>query len=149
MKTLWLGDTEIIYNGWNHYILTDGGGGGAHWPCHYRISLSSDFLFHRLSCMLTSQTISSTVHVLGLEMVVCIVRLLFVSDFSNLQCPRLHSRISKCCPGQSFPPFKGDGLVQSRVRVMAPRPQVSLHPENRLHSLQPPSTAIKQIISPT
>ena len=55
----------------------------------------------------------------------CYVCSLFIFALSVLQfISVLHSRVSKCSPSQSFPPLIGDGLVQSRVRDMAPRPQV-------------------------
>ena len=60
----------------------------------------------------------------------------------------LHSIVSKYSPGHVAPPSEGLGLSHSRVRDFNPPTQVWLHPEKRLHSLQPPSTATKQIISP-
>ena len=63
----------------------------------YRISLSSDFLFHRLSCMLTSQTILTSFHALGLDMhlvcwsLLCLIWLtiyLFVTHDSLKSFPR-------------------------------------------------------------
>ena len=42
-------------------------------------------------------------------------------------------------PLQSLPPFEGDGLLQERVPVRVPLPQVTGQPPN-VHALQPPLT---------
>ena len=44
------------------------------------------------------------------------------------------------CPWQSIPPLAGEGLVQVRVRVCTPLPQVRLHPPQRPQFDQPPLT---------
>lgn len=41
---------------------------------------------------------------------------------------------------QSAPPYDGVGLVQSRVWVCTPVPQVTEHVSHALHSLKPPFT---------
>ena len=52
------------------------------------------------------------------------------------QPPLLHSPVSLSGPSceQSFPPGLGEGLVQERVRVWRPSPQVAEHSDQAPHS---------------
>ena len=60
----------------------------------------------------------------------------------------LQSRDSECSPGQSLPPSDGEGLLHCLWRLLTPPPQVLLHFVHCwFHSLQPPSTEIRQILT--
>ena len=52
--------------------------------------------------------------------------------------PVSHGVTSSSDPSQSLPPNTGRGLLQARVLVRMPVPQVTGHGENSPHSDQPP-----------
>ena len=72
------------------------------------------------------------------------------SDLRDLQGSVLQTRLSVGPVGffgQSFPPSEGEGELHCRKRDWTPPSQVLLHFVNHsLHSPQPPSTAIRQIM---
>ena len=59
----------------------------------------------------------------------------------------VHSLTSRFKPKQSLPLLAGLGLLHSRVRCIVPAPHVTVQIDQSLHSVKPPFTGNKKIIS--